>query len=55
MLDEQRLSVLKTLVNAIIPADDDPSGWEAGVGDCLIRQFGADLSDLVPTYVMPNG
>ena len=51
MLDEQQLDTLKALVNAIIPADDWPSGWQAGVGDYLLAQFARDLADCLPIYV----
>ena len=51
MLDEQQLNTLKALVNAIIPADDWPNGWQAGVGDYLLRQFERDLTDCLPMYV----
>ena len=50
MLDEQQLNTLKSLVNAIIPADDWPSGWQAGVGDYLLRQFKRDLTEAAATY-----
>lgn len=32
------------MVNRIIPADDFPSGWEAGVGAYLLGQLAGDLS-----------
>ena len=50
MLDEQQLNTLKALVNAIIPADDWPNGWQAGVGDYLRRQFKRDLTDAAAAY-----
>ena len=51
MLDEQQLDTLKALVNAIIPADDWPNGWQVGVGDYLLAQFKRDLADCLPIYV----
>ena len=36
-LSELQLETLRALVNCIIPADEYPSGWEAGVGDYLAR------------------
>ncbi len=41
---------LETLIDAIIPADDYPSGWQAGVGDYLARQFTRDLAEKLADY-----
>jgi Gluconate 2-dehydrogenase subunit 3 len=41
---------LQALVDCLIPADDFPSGWQAGVGDYLARQFERDLRDQVDLY-----
>ena len=41
---------LQALVDCIIPADDYPSGWQAGVGDYLARQFTRDLAQRVDAY-----
>ena len=37
-------------MNRIIPQDDFPNAWEAGVGDYLARQFERDLHAQVETY-----
>lgn len=37
-------------MNRIIPQDDFPDAWEAGVGDYLRRQFERDLRSQVETY-----
>jgi hypothetical protein len=50
MLTESQRATLRALVDRIIPADDFPSGWEAGVGDYLDRQFAGDLSHLLDVY-----
>ena len=50
MLYGHQLTILETVVNIIIPADDDPGGWEAGVGDYLLHQFEGDLKPMLPTY-----
>jgi hypothetical protein len=50
MLTEEQILILKTLVNCIIPADDFPNGWDAGVGDYLFKQFDGDLKDSVTHY-----
>lgn len=41
---------LAALVDRIVPADESPGGWEAGVGDYLRRQFAGDLSERVGLY-----
>ena len=50
MLTEQQILILQALVNCIIPADDFPNGWDAGVGDYLLKQFEGDLQDKVAVY-----
>lgn len=50
MFTEQQTLCLQALVNCIIPADDFPNGWDAGVGDYLMRQFEGDLQDKVDVY-----
>ena len=50
MLTEQQLATLRALVDRIIPADDFPSGWQAGVGDYLSRQFERDLRPQLDRY-----
>jgi hypothetical protein len=50
MFTERHLVTLRALINRIIPADDFPNGWDAGVGVYLARQFEHDLRPLVETY-----
>jgi Gluconate 2-dehydrogenase subunit 3 len=50
MLTEQQLATLRALVDRIIPADDFPSGWQAGVGDYLVGQFERDLRAQLDRY-----
>lgn len=50
MLTQPQRATLRALVDRLIPADDFPSGWEAGVGGYLERQFAGDLSHLLDTY-----
>ena len=45
---QRQISVLQAAVDRIIPADDYPSGWDAGVGD-----FFAQLLMREPRYVAP--
>lgn len=41
---------LQALVDRIIPADDYPSGWQAGVGDFIKKLLAADLSEAAPFF-----
>ena len=50
MFTEHHLVTLRALVNRIIPADDFPGGWEAGVGTYLLHQFARDLHPLITMY-----
>jgi Gluconate 2-dehydrogenase subunit 3 len=50
MLTEQQHATLRALVDRIIPADDFPSGWQAGVGDYLTGQFERDLRPQLDRY-----
>ena len=50
MLTETQKKTLKALVNCIIPPDEAPGGWDAGVGDYLYQQFEGDLKDAVSLY-----
>ena len=47
---QPQLATLRALVDRIIPPDDFPSGWEAGVGEYLARQFERDLRSHVAIY-----
>ena len=50
MFSIQQLKTLEALVNRIIPPDEYPGGWDAGVGDYLFKQFEGDLQHLLPNY-----
>ena len=50
MFDERQTRALQALLDTIIPADDYPSAWEAGVGDYLTRQLRGDLAEALPSY-----
>ncbi len=50
MLTESQRATLRALIDRIIPSDDFPGGWEAGVGDYLDRQFAGDLCHLLDMY-----
>ena len=50
MLTGRQVEVLRAVVNRIIPADEFPGGWEAGVGDYILRQLQGDLKQMVNIY-----
>ena len=50
MFTERQLATLRALVDRIIPPDDIPGGWQAGVGDYLAGQFERDLRTQIERY-----
>lgn len=52
LFSPRQWETLRAVVDRIIPPDDFPGGWDAGVGDYLARQLspGGDLAALLPTY-----
>lgn len=50
MLEPRQLRTLQALVDTIIPEDDYPGGWDAGVGDYLLRQLESDLAHCSSRY-----
>ncbi len=50
MLEPRQMLTLQALVDAIIPEDDYPGGWESGVGDYLLRQLESDLTNCLTSY-----
>jgi len=52
MFTGRRGEVLRALVDRMIPADDVPGGWEAGVGDYLARLFAGDLAAQALPYAL---
>src|SRR5262245_169995 len=50
MLSRDQQTTLHALMDRIIPPDEDPGAWDAGVGDYLARQFERDLRDSVDFY-----
>ena len=52
MFSPRQIELLRALIDSIIPADEDPGGWEAGVGNYLFHQFERDLKHLLPLYVL---
>ncbi len=45
-----QIAVLRAALNRVIPPDEFPGAWEAGVGDYLAQQFARDLVVAVPIY-----
>jgi hypothetical protein len=52
LLSLRQIEILQAVVNRIIPADQHVSGWDAGVGDYLFRQFERDLKWALPLYAL---
>ena len=50
MLSPNQQTTLHALMDRIIPPDEDPGAWEAGVGDYMARQFERDLRDRLDFY-----
>lgn len=48
-LSARQIETLRAAVNRIIPADDYPSGWDAGVGSYLAALFAREPR-FVPVY-----
>ena len=46
----EQQQTLRAVVDRIIPADDYPSAWQAGVDDYLALQFGGDLLPRLEDY-----
>ncbi len=50
MFTAEQLRGLRALLDTLIPPDDYPGAWDAGVGDYLLRQLQGDLVELLPAY-----
>jgi hypothetical protein len=50
MLSPAQQTTLRALMDRIIPADEDPGAWDAGVGDYLAAQFEGDLREAEADY-----
>lgn len=46
--DERLLQILRAAMDRIIPPDDFPAAWDAGVGEYTRRQLAGDLHHLAP-------
>lgn len=50
MFDTAQLNCLGAVLDTVIPPDEYPGAWSAGVGDYLQRQLAGDLADQLPSY-----
>lgn len=50
MFTDSQQRTLEAALNRLIPADDFPGAWEAGVGDYIVRQLEGDSLYLLPSY-----
>lgn len=50
LITELQQETLRAAVDRIIPADDFPGAWDAGVGNYLARQFERDLANRFEFY-----
>ena len=50
MFDERQMRTLRALLDTVIPPDDYPGAWQAGVGDYLMRQLRGDLAASLLSY-----
>jgi hypothetical protein len=50
IFSERQAATLRALVDRLIPPDDFPGGWDAGVGDYLARHLAHDLGPLRDQY-----
>jgi hypothetical protein len=50
MLTDAQTDTLRAMVDRIIPPDDFPGGWDAGVGNYLERQLRRDLAPFDSLY-----
>ena len=50
MFDDRQMQCLHALLDTVIPADEYPGAWDAGLGEFLLRQLGGDLAGSLPSY-----
>lgn len=50
MFTESQQRTLRAVLDRLIPADDYPGAWEAGVGDYIARQLEGDSHHLLTSY-----
>lgn len=50
MLTTKQQATLRAVIDSVIPPDEDPGGWEAGVGDFILNLLSHHARDLQPSY-----
>jgi hypothetical protein len=50
MLTTKQQATLRAVIDSVIPPDEYPGGWEAGVGDFILNLLTHDARDLQPSY-----
>lgn len=50
LFNEEQQNVLKATLNRLIPADDYPGAWDAGVGDYIEKQLAGELNHQLDRY-----
>lgn len=50
LFTENQEQTLRSALNRLIPADDYPGAWEAGVGDYIAGQLQGDSQHLLTSY-----
>ena len=50
-MTELQQQTLQAVLDRVIPPDDFPGAWEAGVGNYLARQFEGDLASRITFYL----
>ncbi len=50
MFNESQQRTLQVVLDRLIPADDYPGAWEAGVGDYIVQQLEGDSRHLLASY-----
>ena len=51
-LNKEQLRVLRAVLDCLIPPDDFPGAWDAGVADYIDRQFNSDLAEQRDFYCL---
>mgnify|MGYP001038462792 FL=1 len=50
MLTTKQQATLRAVIDSVIPPDEYPGGWEAGVGDFILNLLEHDARELQPSY-----
>ncbi len=50
ILNENQTQTLQALCDRLIPADDFPGAWDAGVGDYILRLLQTEAAPALPLY-----